>query len=195
MAKRATVKGKVSSAVSKISKRADMLGALVGYFGTMDNLAKHWGGTEGLGDIVNIHINAVTKHNIAAFNFDDYQADLLTHGMVAPGVALMLGGAALKYVPSVVPNQATIGTAAAKAGFGVLVGSIVSTLVGRLAQGSSPLSGGMGTTTQSQNRPPGVGQGANYPRSRLNLGGPGYPHSWSAPDGYRATLKTESIMP
>ncbi len=187
------VKEKISGAASKISKRADVLGAVLGYGMTCDSVFKLWGSTNWLSDFATVHVNAVTRHNFTSVT-EEFVPNMTTHAPLVPAASLMIAGFVGGMLPSIIPSQGPICSIAKKAGFGMLIGSALSSLVVALASGSSPF----GTTTQSANRPAGAGQGSNYPTSSYNsirLGGPGYPHSWSAPDGYKAVLRTESVMP
>jgi len=135
----ATVKKKVSKGLSKVSKRADMIGAVLGYFSTISTVLGYWG-EDFIPGTINMHVNAVTKHNTKRLA-EGFVEDMKNHSTVILGATVSIFGWVGSMLPSIIPNQGTISSIAKKVGYGLIVGGAVATAVQLLAQGSNPGSG------------------------------------------------------
>ena len=133
-----TVSKKVGGGLKKLSKGADWLGAIGGYAMTINAAASTWG-AEFLPGFVDIHMNAVTRHNFGDLMLTPQR---MTDPNVNPpfltGILMALGGWAAKMLPNVVPHQSTVGNIVSKAGVGMVIGSTAAMMVYELASGSSP---------------------------------------------------------
>lgn len=132
-----TVKSKIGTKLSQVSKRADMLGGVGGYLGTSATLSQSEGENfvEGL---VTVHLNAVRNHNFLALQGvpEALVYDPAYNTLFIPGVSFLAAGAFAQYLPGFIPNQATIVSALRKLGLGLAVGAGVMTIIGKLASGS-----------------------------------------------------------
>ena len=133
-----TVKGKIGSGLSKLSKGADWLGAIGGYAGTVGSAASSWG-SPFLEGAVDMHMNAVSRHNfMAVLDTPNRLSDPNWNPFLITGAVMAVGGWVAKVVPNIVPHQSTIGSIVSKAGVGMAIGSGLAIMVSELAQGSSP---------------------------------------------------------
>ena len=133
-----TVKGKVGGGLKKISKGADWIGAVAGYVGSIASASSSWGG-ELLPDIISMHVNAVTRHNVSALtDIPARLGDSNWNPVLMTGVGAAVIGTIAGYLPSLIPHQSTISNIVAKAGIGAVVGSLAAIAVSELAQGSNP---------------------------------------------------------
>ena len=60
------IKSKISGKLGSVAKHADMLGAVGGYLGTIAGAGEMIGSGAFVQDVVDMHRNAVQRHNVAA---------------------------------------------------------------------------------------------------------------------------------
>ena len=155
-----TLKTKVTGKLGQLSKRADMLGAIVGYFGTFANLAK----AEGIPFttvVAGRHMNAIKIHNFKNISVDNV-GWMLTHpeegiydDFILMGATALVGGAVVAELPSMVPWQKSAAAIAKKAGFGMALAGLAAYAVCKLAEGSggSIVEKGGATSTSGSSGP------------------------------------------
>ncbi len=141
-----TLRGKVGGKFSSAAKHADMLGAVLGYFGTFAAVGKEEN-VSFIQEIMYRHVNAVTIHNVGKLS-TDYIPSLVgaspgteTAGgawsnLFRLGVAGLISGAIVGMLPSVVPWQKSAASIVKRGGFGLAVGTALAVAVGKLAEGS-----------------------------------------------------------
>ena len=137
---RATVKSKVGGALTKVNKGADWLGLAGGYFGTLITGSRVYGGENDLENLVNVHVNAVTVHDFGKVLQvpSRHMQDAGWNPLLLTGVIMTVGGTIAKYLPSIIPHQATVAGIVTKAGYGMAIGSGLAMGVAALAESSNP---------------------------------------------------------
>ena len=183
-----SVKGKVGSTLKKLSKKADWIGAIAGYLGTIQTANVAYGSGEFLPNFINLHVNAVTRHNVgeitSRFPEGGYIGDPNWNSLFITGVGMAVGGKLLGYLPSVIPSQATIGSIVSKGGFGMAVGSFAAMIMGALAYGSGPFdnTGAGGSKNSKQPQATTSGRIPMAIKYRVKIPG-GERTSWERPHG------------
>ena len=149
---KSTVSKKVGGGLKKLSKGSDWLGFIGGYAMTVNAAATSWG-AEFLPGFLDMHMNAVTRHNIGAvLDTPARMGDPNWNPALLGGIVAAIGGWAAKMLPNIVPHQSTIGSIVSKAGVGMVIGSTAAIVVSELAQGSSPFDKA-GTTSGGRTGP------------------------------------------
>ena len=177
-----TVSNKLGKGLSKLNKSADWVGAIGGYFGTVATAANSMG-SDFMQGTIDLHLNAVTRHNIGAvMDTPARMGDPNWNPMLLTGAIAAVGGWIVKMLPNFVPHQDTIGNIVSKAGVGAVIGATGAIVVSELAQGSSPFdrSGTKSGTSQGS-----ASTAGRIPNPRLIKSQASYPadgrKTWSRP--------------